>query len=278
MEIKRKLALALLGSLVCGGLVCVVTVWGRMMREDEPSSASHTGRARQGSILDVPVASFKIEDADMAEALPKLRSSDVSRIVIGFERAPYKDDQKGGPISLALADTTLGDVVQQLCQADQRYAYRVVEGSVVQSGLEGSIIEIRPKGAAKDPNDLLNLKVQHYRVDADIQADQAIAHVSEDAPELREFLHREALLWAARAGRQPGGSPGAITSGNMPPPRFTLELNDVTVVRILDALSLKSIQRFKEGKSFGPVGWEYDFVVDPKAPTGLGGRPEWKPL
>ena len=78
-----------------------------------------------------------------------------------------------------------------------------------------------------------------------------------------------------------------MMSGNMLPPRFTLELHDVTIRQILDAISMKSIQLFKEGPDFdssgrgikwSPVGWQYDFIVDPNAPTGFGGYPRWLPL
>ena len=77
---------------------------------------------------------------------------------------------------------------------------------------------------------------------------------------------------------------GSILSGSATPLRFTLTLHDVTVRQILDAIALKSIQMFKEGPDYdahgmplkwAPVGWQYDFVIDPNAWTGLGGYPKW---
>lgn len=228
------------------------------------------------SIVDVPVKSFEVEDTSMAEALFKLRSSDVSHVVIGFERVPHKEgNDESGPISLKLADTTIGKVVKRLCQADPRYEYKVITGQMISPKLSGSMIEVRPKGAAKDPNDLLNMEIGHYHIDKNMGAGGAIDGIDEDAKELREFLYRKTVEWSKRTGIWPG-SPGSIVSGNMPPPRFTLDLRDVTVRQILDAISLKSIQRFKEGKNYGPVGWEYEFVIKPNASTGLGGIPYWK--
>jgi hypothetical protein len=231
------------------------------------------------SIVDVPVRSFVVKDASVAGALFKLRSSDVSHVVVGFEKLPHKEgnNEEGGPISLKLTDTTIGDVVKRLCQADPRYEYKVITGQMISPKLSGSMIEVRPKGAAKDPNDLLNMEIRHYHIDKNMGAGGAIEGINEDAKELREFLYRKTVEWSKKTGIWPG-SPGSIMSGNMPPPRFTLDLRDVTVRQILDAISLKSIQRFKEGKNYGPVGWEYDFVIKPNASTGLGGIPNWKPF
>ncbi|MGH9445874.1 MAG: hypothetical protein ACRD3O_09125 [Terriglobia bacterium] len=69
---------------------------------------------------------------------------------------------------------------------------------------------------------------------------------------------------------------GSILSGNMPPPRLSLHLRNVTVREVLNSLALASVNRFKEGKNYGPTGWEYDFLIDPNASTGLGGYPHWK--
>jgi len=231
-------------------------------------------KAPEAPILAVPLKSFKVQNANMAEALLALRSSDVKYVVIGFERIPHHEGEKGGPISLAVTDTNLGEVVQRLCQADSRYEYQVVDGSM---------IEIRPKGAAKDPNDLLNIKVRDYKVDANILAAAAIEGVNEDVPELRDFLYRKQLEWVKETGIYPG-VPGSMMSGNMLPPRLTLDLHNVTVLQILDAIAIKSVQMFKEGPDYdargmplkmAPVGWRYDFVINPNAPTGLGGYPKW---
>ncbi len=151
------------------------------------------------------------------------------------------------------------------------------------------MIDVRPKGGGENPNDLLNIKVRDYSIDANVTAGQAIGRIDEGAPELRDFLRRRHEEWMKRTNRQPGGSPGSIWSGNFVPPRFTLHLHDVTVRQILDAISLKDIETFnqvvKEGKFFdlagkatrwNPTGWKYDFVLKPDASTGLGGYPTWR--
>jgi hypothetical protein len=223
----------------------------------------------------------------MAEALLALRNGDLKHIVIGFERIPHAEGEKGGSISLTVTDTTLGEVVRRLCQADPRYEYQVVEGPWVQPALKGSIVDVRPAGAVKDPNDLLNIRVHEFGVDANILRDTVIDHLDEYAPELGQFLFRKREEWLKERGPQPGGSIGPIMSGNMLPPRFTLRLHGVTVREILDAVSMESIEMYRTGPDFdsqgrgvkwAPTGWEYDFVIDPNAGTGLGGYPKWEPF
>ena len=225
--------------------------------------------------MHVPVKSFKIDHASMEEGLFALRSSDVDHIVIGFEELPHLDGEAGGPISITLTGTTVGEVVQRLCRGDPRYGYRIIG--------EGAMVEIRPKASNGDPNDLLNFRVHDYSVDADIMPAQAIEHIGDDASSLKEFLRHKAEEWSKRTGETPG-SPGSILSGNAIPPRFTLHLKNITVCQILITISLKSIQIFRTGPNFdrngmrlgsAPVGWKYEFLIDPNAPTGLGGYPKW---
>lgn len=263
MDKSRNITLI---ALLAGG-VLLAPLMGRSARLwSQTQSPAGSGLHRTPTpILAVPVKSFKVEHASMAEALLKLRSSDVPHVVIGFERIPHRGPDKGGPISLAATDSTLGEVVQRLCRADPRYEYELISGLM---------IEVRPKGAAKDPKDLLNMIIQDYRIDADIAAWQAVERIKDDAPELRAFLRSKAEEWAKRTGRATG-SPGSLISGNMSPPRFTLELHHVTMRQILNAISLKSIEMFKEGKNYAPTGWEYDFVIVPNAPTGIDGFPKW---
>lgn len=211
------------------------------------------------------VKSFKVENVDMRGALSALVSTD-RNIVIGFERIPARERERKGDISLRVTDGTVEQIVQRLCLADRRYEYSVIKGMM---------IEVRPKGSTEDPKDLLNIKIRDYKIDGDFAAAQVIEGIDNDAPELRDFLRRNREEWAKTQGRGSTGSPGSIVTGNMTSPRFILHLRDFTVRQVLDAISLKSIEIFREGKNFGPTGWEYSFVTDPGAPTGLGGYPTW---
>jgi hypothetical protein len=216
-------------------------------------------------ILSVQVKSFAVKEVDMGQALHALRAEDVSRIVIGFERIAHREGKKEKRISLELASATVGEIVRRLCEADSRYEYAVAEGR---------LIEVRPKGANKNAQDLLNIIVHEYNISRNVSPRGAIESIAQDAPELREFLKRKEEEWIKKTGIFPG-SPGSIISGNMPPPLFTLHLQNLTVCQILNAISLGSLKVFHAGKAFGPTGWEYDVIKDPNATTTLGGYPRW---
>jgi hypothetical protein len=228
-----------------------------------PSRAGE--QAGRASISSVRVKRFAIRDAEMEEALRSLRRQDVSRILIGFERVPRRQGERGHRISLALRDAGAVRIVQRLCEADPRYEYEVIEGSM---------IEVRPRAANSDPRDLLNLEISDYGVDRRVLPQDLIEQIGWQAPELRELLAHKQEERARKTGRRPGVA-GSILSGNVPPPTFILRVRHATVREVLNAIALHSLEMFREGKLAGPTGWEYDFVIDPRAYTGLGGYPRW---
>lgn len=252
-------------NLACALLICPL-MGGPV--PPQPQNGKPSSSPADRIVAQVPaerVKLFKVEKADMGGALSALVEKD-RNIVIGFERVPFTVGQGEGRISLTVTGETVEQIVQRLCLVDQRYEFSVVEGMM---------IEVRPKGSTENPEDLLNIKIKDYKVDGDFSAPQVIESVNKDAPELRDFLRRNREGWAAKTGQESAGVAGSIISGNMPSPRFTLHLHDVTVRQILDAISVKSIEMFREGKNFGPTGWKYTFAVEPDSPTGLGGYPKW---
>ncbi len=219
------------------------------------------------SVLELKVDSLKVDKADMEHALRLLRDKDPSRILIGFEKVPHKDGPAENNISLQVAGATVGEILKLLCRADPRYRYVVVKGS---------IINLFPGKAASDPYRLMDLKIQSFDFDGPAFPHFLIEKINDYAPELREFLWTKAQEWAARSGKSVG-YPGVISTGNMPPPKITIRLRNVTVRNALNALSLYSLTMFRQGELLGwsPTGWKYEFVIDPKAATGLGGYPRW---
>jgi hypothetical protein len=218
-------------------------------------------------ILSVEIKSFVVNGADMEEALRTLSDQVTFRVVIGFERIPHHEGESGQPMSLELTNTTVGKILSRLCRMDLRYEYRPVEGQMV---------EVFPKGALDNPEDLLNVKIKEFSVDREALPGGVIQMIGQDAPELKELLDHKKEEWMKNSDGAPGGSPGSMLSGNMPLPHFTLRLENVTVRHILNAIALESVRMFEDGKVFAPGGWEYDFVVSGNAPTTLGGYPKWK--
>lgn len=259
------------GNTYCVGLLMGALLLGPVGVRGAPpttnvSSSSESAQAKGGrSILSVKVKSFAVKDADMEQALRALRVQDVSRILIGFERIPHREGEEDRRISLALSDAGVVEIVHRLCEADPRYDYDLVKDL---------LIEVWPKGAKGDPRDLLNTKIREYSIDRTELPQGAVEEISQDAPELREFLKRKNEEWAKRTGR-PTGVAGSIFSGNMSPPNFTLHVENASVREILNAIALRSVEMFHEGKAFGPTSWEYDFIMKPDSPTGLDGFPKW---
>lgn len=248
--------------LLLGGLSGVVAISPALSQTKE-----HLQTPAKSSILSVGIKSFAVKDADMEEALRTLSDQITFRIVIGFERIPHYEGHDGPRMSFDLTNTTVGEILHRLCEKDSRYEYRPVEGQMV---------DVFSKGSLDNPDDLLNIKVREYRVDAPAWPGGVIATIAQDVPELRELLERKKQEWLKKRGASPGGTPGSLLSGNGIPPRFVLHLKNVTVRQILNAISLESVRMFKAGKVYAPSGWEYDFIISATAQTTLGGYPQWK--
>ncbi len=228
-----------------------------------------TTQIEEETVLDVRIEAFRVSDQNMFGALRALRSTNPSRILIGFESIPARRDEEQYRISLELTDKSVKYVLHQLIQRDPRYTYE----------LTGSqLVNIYPKNAKEDPDDLLNIRVETFVVDDEMWPHDAVHRISIYAAELREFLARkrgEHLERLMKAGVMPPGSAGASMSGNAPKPRMTLELKDVTVREILNSIALYTAAHAKEIPGGNPVSWHYDFILDPHADTGLGGYPLW---
>ncbi len=96
--------------------------------------------------MEIPVEAFRVSDQNMFGALRALRSTNPSRILIGFESIPARRDEEQYRISLELTDKSVKYVLHQLIQRDPRYTYE----------LTGSqLVNIYPKNAKEDPDDLL---------------------------------------------------------------------------------------------------------------------------
>jgi len=220
----------------------------------------------EGSILDQRIQSLMIEKSDMRRALQLLRRNDPLRILIGFEKVPDKEGDEEHKISLQLANVSIRSILDQFCQADPRYTYEVVEGT---------LINVFPIGAKSDPNNLLNIRVQHFEFHGNELPNNLITRISDLAPELREHLWMKAREYAKKTGRPLGGSAGSILLGDAPLPRIDITLQNMTVREILNAVVLYSLKLSNEPAGWAPISWQYEFIIDPTAPTGLGGYPKW---
>ncbi len=219
------------------------------------------------ALLGLRVESFKLADGDIEDGLRLLRDKDPFKILIGFEKLPHREGHKDRKLSVEQASGTVGEILKRLCKADARYDFEVVQGV---------LIHVFPKGARGDPRDLLNMKISRFEIHDKILPQNLIYQISGTAPELKDYLDARAEGWARKKGRTLG-YPGSIMSGNGSLPEVNVDLKDVTVRQILDHAAMLSLELSKGGRAYGwsPTGWKYEFVIDPDAPTGLGGYPRW---
>lgn len=219
------------------------------------------------SVLDIRIDAFKLENVTMEEALIALLERHRSRLLIGFEALPHPPQGDSKRMSLQVESATLRETLGRLCEADPRYEFKAVNTH---------LINVYPKGRASDPYGLMDIQIRDFVFRGKAFPQTLVETIDKLAPELRQFLDAKRKEWAKRGGTR-GGSPGSILTGNVIPPEVEMDLNDVTVRGILNAIALYGRSLYLEGRLQGwePAGWKYEFIIDPKARTGLGGYPRW---
>jgi len=223
------------------------------------------------TILSEKVAPFHIENEPMEEGLHVLRQTNLTKILIGFEKVAHHQNEKERTVSLSLSDATVGEILDSLCQQDPRYTYQIVKGL---------LIHVYPKNGMSDPAGLLSIRISRFSVEGKMPPAAIIQRIGELAPELASHMSNKRGEYYARRGPLPG-SPGSNVSGNMDL-QVSIHLENMSVREILNEVVLYS-QRLNSqtppdwtGNKIPPTSWTYDFVVDSAAPTGLGGTPRWQ--
>ena len=222
------------------------------------------------SVLSEIVESFQVQNSTMEEALLTLRQRDFTRILIGFEKIAHWEGEKTESLSLSTNSATVGEILQQLCQQSMQYQYEFIEGG---------LIYVHPVHGESDPLGLLNIKITDFSVEGNMAPQAIISRIGELAPELAAYLNAKKGEYYSRRGIVPG-FPGSILHGNLDP-EVNLHLQNMTVREILNAVVLYSRQLSAQtpadigGNKIPPTSWMYEFVLNPVAPTGLGGIPRW---
>jgi hypothetical protein len=219
------------------------------------------------SVLDIRIEALKLDNVTMEEALIALLDRHRSQLLIGFEALAHPPQGDSKRISLQVESATLRETLGRLCEADPRYEFKAVNTH---------LINVYPKGNASDPYGLMDIKIRDFVFRGKAFPHTLVATIDKLAPELRQFLDAKRKEWAEKAGLR-GGSAGSLMTGNVTPPEVEMDLNDVTVRGILNAIALYGRKLYVEGRLQGlePAGWKYEFIIDPNAPTGLGGYPRW---
>jgi hypothetical protein len=216
------------------------------------------------NILDVRINSFTASGVDMEESLRLLRRAEPSKILIGFERLPRREGEEERNISVDLNQTTVGSVLNILCKLDPRYTYETVSQN---------LINVFPQGSKNDVTNILNIRVKEFNIHDKQSPENIIRCIANFAPELRSYLNHASDEYTVRTGIQIA-SVGAETRGNMDP-QISFELQNATVREILNSIVLYSVKLSREHTYISPVSWKYQFIINPRAPSALGGFPRW---
>jgi hypothetical protein len=235
-----------------------------------PTQNLHAKIPQESSVLSDPVKSFQVENSTIEDALRTLRQKDFARILIGFQKVARSRSEKVQPLSLSLSNATVGQILDQLCQQSGEYTYGLIDST---------IIHVRPAHAKSDPSGLLDLRISEFLAKGTMLPAALIVRIADLAPELTSYMGAKKSEYYAGRSAMPV-SPGAIGQGNMDP-KINLDLKNMTVREILNAIVLYSVQLRNQtpadshGYKLPTASWLYEFVVDPTAPTGLGGTPRW---
>jgi hypothetical protein len=151
---------------------------------------------------------------------------------------------------------TVGDALRQIIR--QLPPYEV-------EPISGHLVDVFPKGAKRDPNDLMNLRIPAFDA-SDMDTYTILGRPRDAIP---------ALDAALTPKQEPGKRLLTLYFGgyHSPGPRVTLHLKNVTVREILNAASVASESSFPQSAA---LGWTYTF--DPGRPLISGYRYTWGTL
>lgn len=134
--------------LVCAMLAVAASVSGQVPRAGQAAEASAKPP------LDARVKRLDVADGILRDGLSELSLKNVSGLHLGFEeiiRDKIQDDPRAqsSHFSLHLQGKTVREVLDELCNADIRYAWSE----------DGATINVYPQATANDPSYLLDLRI-----------------------------------------------------------------------------------------------------------------------
>jgi hypothetical protein len=173
-------------------------------------------------------------------------------ILFGLEL--HSKDGQEPTVSVDLPpESRFEDGLRQIMGQIPGYKYEVISEHM---------INIYPRGANKNPEDLLNTPVPQFDA-VNVDPGGILTSPSDFIPELAVRLRPK-----TSAGPQPSGFGGSVFRSNGP--SITLHMKDTTVRQILNAAS-EVMEQFPPNHQ--PVGWTYLFQPDPASPGG--GKHSW---
>lgn len=145
---------------------------------------------------------------------------------------------------------TVGDALQQIINQLPGYTFKAISPH---------IINVYPKGATEDPNDILNLRVPQF--------DAVNTHPSDVLSRPQHFISELKARLTPQGSPQPTGYIDGIHGSG---PTVTVHLRNTTVREILNAVS-EATDQFPATDA--PLGWMYTFLRTSQ--SGTGGIHSW---
>jgi len=166
------------------------------------------------------VNSFQLADSSLSIALQRLAKT--SHLLVGFDSLPETDTQPASTFSVNVQDGTVREVLDALTNSDPRYIWTT----------SGQMIDVHP---AKGRDTLSQIVIRHFKVDL-VTRDQALEALVR-SPEIQAELRQKRIK-----RREFNSFPGDLAAENLP--RFSLDLRDLTMREILNAIAKASDSTF----------------------------------
>jgi hypothetical protein len=198
-------------------------------------------------LLETPISpSTSVKSAPLSEALSTLGQNMEGGFVLFGLEVRLNDGIEPTVTIEGRAGMKLGDAIDQVLNQLPDYEMEVVSDH---------LIDLRPLGARKDTQNLLNLRIAKFDLESK-RADMVFNAPRAVIPELNE-----ALLPKVKPGEQ---MIFLIYRGYQGGPEITLHLTDVTIREILNAASKATEPFFEQGQpGKAPSGWMYTFDPNP---------------
>lgn len=212
--------------------------------------------ARSVSILEATIRAGAVREALLPQVLQVIHArAEGKTVLFGLEMTP-SDGKDQKRYTFRWGTATLREVLDKLVEQDPRYTYDLAAPNVV---------HIYPLSARADPEDLLNIRVKHFRVESEdysVVLSSIRFYVPELDQEIRSRQGQDLALGSGVAG---------TVLRPLDAPKFSLELQDVTVREILNRVLQESLPA--QAHPGVPAGWIYQFKIDESLPGG--GYPSW---
>jgi hypothetical protein len=222
-----------------------------LLQPAEPFSRHLNPQAIQGK-LHATVKTYSLSADNFLQALTKTASQ--FEIPMGIEWV--REPQTMRPFNRTWKQATPYKIIRTLVNTQPGYEFEV----------RGSVVHVHPHGSLGDPHDFLNLNIKRFVV-----KDEYVASASY---RLRQIV-REASMPPSGSG-----TAASITSGAGDKP-VTLDLQNVKVRKILDALSLASglkmwVVTYPQDTTLTQTGFRRTGVAHTDATVPDSEQPAWQ--